>query len=62
MQSLRLYLQIETVLANIHSKGTSGTHMGLKRTQSNVAERFYWRSMTEDIKEWVRMFMILAVS
>ena len=27
--------------------------MGEKRTQANIAEHFYWRTITEDVKEFV---------
>ena len=27
--------------------------MGEKRTQANIVERFYWRTITEDVKEFV---------
>ena len=47
-------LQIEHVLNDIHGNGTTGGHMGEKRTQANIADRFYWRTMTKDIKEFVR--------
>ena len=46
-------LQIERVLNYIHGNGTTGGHMGEKRTQTSIAERFYWRTMTKDIKEFV---------
>ena len=45
--------QIDRVLNDIHGNGITGGHMGEKRTQANVAERFYWRIMTEDVKEFV---------
>jgi hypothetical protein len=32
--------------------------MGEKRTQANIAERFYWRTMTEDVKEFVSVYTI----
>ena len=33
--------------------------MGEKRTQANIVERFYWRTMTEDVKEFVSVFVKL---
>ena len=27
--------------------------MGEKRTQANIAQRFYWRTTTEDVKQFV---------
>ena len=48
--------QIDRVLNDIHGNGITGGHMGEKRTQrtqANIAERFYWRTMTEDVKEFV---------
>ena len=46
--------QIERVLnSDIHGNGTTGGHMGEKRTQASIAERFYWRTITEDVKEFV---------
>ena len=48
--------QIERVLNDIHGNGTTGGHMGEKRTQANIAERFYWRTITEDVKEFVSVY------
>ena len=31
-------------------------NMGEKRTQANIAERFYWRTITEDVKEFVSVY------
>ena len=45
--------QIDRVCNDIHGNGKTGGHMGEKRTQANLAERFYWRTMTEDVKEFV---------
>lgn len=46
-------IKVEHVLSDIHGKGTNGGHMGEKRTQANITERFYWRTITEDVKKWV---------
>ena len=32
--------------------------MGEKRTLANIAERFYWKTITEDVKEFVSLNMI----
>ena len=47
------------VLNDIHGNGTTGGHMGEKRTLANIAERFYWITITEDVKEFVSLNMIL---
>ena len=49
-------IQIERLLNDIHGNGTTGGHMGEKRTQANIAERFYWRTITEDVKEFVSVY------
>jgi hypothetical protein len=33
--------------------------MGEKGTQANTAERFYWRTITEDVKEFVSVYIIV---
>ena len=35
-----------------HSEATSG-HFGVNKTWRRIAERFYWRAMTEDVKNFV---------
>ncbi|XP_019631667.1 PREDICTED: copper homeostasis protein cutC homolog isoform X1 [Branchiostoma belcheri] len=45
--------EVEQVLGNAHCSGTNGSHLGVKRTQAYVVERFYWRTITEDVKHWV---------
>ena len=45
--------QIDRVLNDIHGNGITGGYMGEKRTQANIAECFYWQTMTEDVKEFV---------
>ena len=55
-----ILFQIERVLNDIHGNGTTGGHMGEKRTQANIAERFYWRTITEDVKEFVSLHKILV--
>ena len=47
--------QIDRVLNDIHGNGITGGHVGEKRTQANIAERFYWRTKTEDMKEFVNL-------
>lgn len=37
----------------IHGNGNAGGHTGEMRTQANIAERFYWRTITEDAKAFV---------
>ena len=34
--------------------------MGEKHTQANIAEQFYWRTITEDVKELVSVHKILV--
>ena len=34
-------IQIERVLNDIHGNGTTGGHMGEKRTQANIAEQYF---------------------
>ena len=42
--------------------GLTGGHVGEKRTQTNISERFYWRSITEDVKEFVSVqYMCISV-
>ncbi|KAI8492036.1 hypothetical protein Bbelb_304090 [Branchiostoma belcheri] len=45
--------EVEQVLGNAHNSDTNGGHLGVKRTQAYVVERFYWRTITEDVKHWV---------
>ena len=45
--------QIDRVLNDIHGNRITEGHMGEKRTQANIVEHFYWRTMTEDVKEFV---------
>ena len=35
-----------------HSDPTAG-HMGVKRTVSRIAERFYWKGFTKDVHHMV---------
>ena len=46
------------ILNDIHGNGTTGGHIGEKPTLANIAERFYWRTITEDVKEFVSLNMI----
>ena len=46
------------ILNDIHGNGTTGGHIWEKRTQANIAERFYWRTITEDVTEFVSLNMI----
>ena len=54
--------QIKHVLNDIHGNGTTGGHMGEKCTQANIAEHFYWQTITEDVKEFVSVYTIRVLS
>lgn len=50
------------ILTSCHSDPTSG-HFGITKTWIRVAERFYWRGMSEEVKELVSsVTMKLSVS
>lgn len=45
--------KIELILSQVHGSGRIGLHLGAKRTQAMISERFYWRTITKDVKDWI---------
>ena len=48
-----MFLQIDRILADFYGHETEGGHAGGKRVQRETAKKFYWRTMTTDITEYV---------
>ena len=40
-----------SILKDAHD--TTGGHLGLNKTQSKIAERFYWQGITNDVKAFI---------
>ena len=53
--------RVTQVLEELH-KGTSGGHLGIKKTLAKVRERFYWVNCHHDVKEWCRKCDTCAAS
>ena len=45
--------EIDSVLWMIHNHPTAG-HFGVENTYEKIKERFYWKGMLEDIKQYVK--------
>lgn len=45
--------RVPNVLKMFHD-GTSGGHLGVKRTLMKVRERFYWNHCRDDVEDWCR--------
>ena len=44
----------DRIVANHHGEPLEGSHFGQNATQKKVSARFWWRSMTEDVRAYVR--------
>ena len=44
----------EKVLRNLHATKTAG-HLGVKKTEARIRERFYWPGYRTDVQEWCRV-------
>ena len=40
---------------SLHSESTGG-HSGMNKTRQKLMRRYYWKGMTDDIKEYVHTF------
>ena len=45
--------RVSDVLRSFHD-GTSGGHLGVKRTLMKIRQRFYWINCREDVEDWCR--------
>jgi len=50
---------IKSVLECCHDS-MCGAHLGVRKTTSKVAGRFYWPSMKEDVVQWIRSCKVCA--
>ena len=46
--------QKKLVLQGCHANSVGGGHFGRDKTFSKVSERFYWRGMIDDVKEYCK--------
>lgn len=44
----------QRVLQSCHSHPTSG-HFGISKTWQRISERFYWKGLSKDVKNMVRV-------
>ena len=44
----------QNVLEGCHCAELGGGHFGRDKTLSKIAERFYWRGMVDDVKEFCK--------
>ena len=49
------------ILRACHSDPTSG-HFGTTKTWRKVAERFYWRGMSSQVKKWYTYFVLFPLN
>lgn len=52
---------VPEILRQLHD-GTSGGHLGVKKTLQKVRERFYWVSCSDDVRDWCRRCATCAAS
>ena len=45
--------EIESILFMTHDHATGG-HFGIDATYNKISEKYYWKGMKEDIKEYIR--------
>lgn len=46
--------QKEAVLQECHSVQCTGKHNGIRSTRNAVVSTYYWSTITEDVKDWVK--------
>ena len=47
------FFQIDRILTDFHGHKAESGHAGGKRVQREISRKFYWRTMTTDITEYV---------
>jgi len=45
---------VKNVVEEMHTSVVGGCHFGINTTQQKIAERYWWRTMSEDIRHYVR--------
>jgi len=46
--------EVQELVQQLHSAVVGGCHFGINATHHKIVERYWWPTMTEDIKHFVR--------
>lgn len=54
--------QKEAALQQCHSVRCSGRHNGIRSTRNAVVSTYYWSTITEDVKAWVKLLSLASTT